>query len=77
MTIKYRIEFERIGRNRDVEPLAVKATNHDDLVEQVYWYARPHLGSRDVDVYVDLEKGTGGILCGFNSGGRFTVTEGS
>jgi hypothetical protein len=69
----YRVTFERIGRDHDVAPLVTVATSADELAEVIYDYARPRLRSRDVDVYVDLEKQSGGILCGFNSGGTFTI----
>jgi hypothetical protein len=69
----YRVFFDRIGRNRQVEPLTTDAANADALAEQIYAYARPHLRSRDVGITVDLAKGDGLILCGFNTGGTFTV----
>jgi hypothetical protein len=69
----YRVTFSRIGRNHDVPPLVTVASSADELAEVIYDYARPHLRSRDVEVYVDLEKQNGGILCGFNSGGMFTI----
>jgi hypothetical protein len=73
-TTAYRVEFDRIGRTHDVAPLDVSAVDADALAESIYRYARPHLRSRDVEVVVDLEAMRGSILCGFHSGGRFTVT---
>ncbi|MBM0274107.1 hypothetical protein [Micromonospora tarensis] len=72
---RYRVEFTRVGRNHNVPPLEtdpVDGPNH--LAEVIYRYATPHLRSREVDVVVDLTKGTGYILCGWNNGGTFTVT---
>lgn len=72
----YLVTFDRIGRNHNVEPLNVQSDGPNHLAEQIYHYARPHLRSRDVDVVVDLDAGSGHILCGFNNGGTFTVTGG-
>ncbi|MEV0608088.1 hypothetical protein AB0I61_17155 [Polymorphospora rubra] len=72
---RYRIEFTRIGRNRNVPALEtepIDGPNH--LAEVIYQYARRHLGSRGVEVDVDLEAGTGQIFCGFHSGGTFTIS---
>lgn len=71
----YRVEFERIGRTHNVEPIVVEVGDADQLAELIHSYARPHLGSRDVDVVVDLEAMAGSIFCGFHSGGNFTVAE--
>lgn len=68
-----RVTFARIGRNRAVPPLDVKAADADDLAEQIHRYARPHLLSRDVEVVVDLAEMRGTIFCGFQSGGSFTL----
>lgn len=70
---RYLITFERIGRKHDVAPLEVVADDADALAEAIYRYARPNLGSRDVEVVVDLDKNRGSILCGFHSGGRFIL----
>lgn len=69
----YRVTFDRIGRNHAVPPLETEAANADALAEKVYRYGRCHLGSRDVEVTVDLDAMRGGFLCGFQSGGRFTI----
>lgn len=75
----YTCTFDRIGRNHDVAPLVVEADNLDDLAEHVYQYARPHLGSRYIDVVVGNDgpgedTGRGHIFCGFHTGGTFTIT---
>lgn len=72
----YTCTFDRIGRNHGIEPLAAAVVDADDLAAVVFEYARPHLLSRNVNVLVDLEKMTGVILCGFHTGGRFTIAEG-
>jgi hypothetical protein len=69
----YRVKFDRIGRNHYVPDLLTEARDFDHLSEQVYRYARPHLASSDVDVTID-SIGRGFISCGFNNGGRFTVS---
>jgi hypothetical protein len=73
---KYVVTFDRIGRSRDVAPLECDATCADELAEQVYRYARPHLLSRDVNVVVDLTAAKGEIFCGFQSGGSFSIAGG-
>jgi hypothetical protein len=76
----YRVTFDRIGRNHNVAPLDITRTDADAdyLARAIYTYARRHLASRGVEIYVDLEedgrKGEGGIICGVaHSGGRFTI----
>lgn len=82
MSTTYRVTFDRIGRNHDVPPLDTEATNADTLASAIYDYARPHLLSRDLEVDLflpdpDLPAGVpdggGVILCGFQSGGGFTI----
>ena len=42
--------------------------------EVIYRYARPHLGSREVDVFVDLPEMRGSVLVGgFRTAGTFTI----
>lgn len=68
------VVFDRIGRHRIAEPLLVlDAQDADDLAERIFAYARGYLLSRDVTVNVDLAEGRGNIVCGFNSGGTFTI----
>lgn len=73
--MKFIIMFDRIGRNHHVAPLAAEAEDASRLAEKIYYYARPHLRSNDVQIVVDLEGGEGHIFCGFNNGGAFTVSE--
>ncbi|MGH9895624.1 MAG: hypothetical protein ACREA0_27305 [bacterium] len=73
----FRITFDRIGRNHDVEPLLVeKAKSATHLAEQIRTHAKPRLLSRDVEVQVHLYNGVSGegvILAGFRDAGRFKV----
>ena len=70
--MSYLATFDRIGRNHDVGPLAVSG-DADSIAEQVYRYALGRLGSRDVDVTVDLGELTGTIFAGMHVAGRFTL----
>lgn len=69
----YTITFDRIGRNRSVAPLIVDAVGEADLCRKIRAHARPHLRSRDFDVFADVEEGTGFIACGMHTGGQFTI----
>ncbi|MEV4174035.1 hypothetical protein [Nonomuraea sp. NPDC049709] len=70
---RYQVTYERVGRRRDIPPLIVEAAGADHLAKLVHTDARRYLGSRDVEVRVDLEEMRGSILCGMRSGGQFTV----
>ena len=74
----YRCAFDRIGRNHNVQPLTATVLDDDlageNLAEAVYHHARPHLGSSDVEVLVNLEEKRGLIRVGmFRPGGSFTI----
>ena len=71
--VTYTIKFERIGRRYDIADLVVITDDVDDLSAQIYAYARPYLGSRDIDVILDLENHKGYIFCGMRTGSQFTV----
>lgn len=77
----YLITFERVGRRggRDGStppaPLTVAASSGEHLAEQVLAYTRPFLGSRGVDIVIDLDEGRGFLLAGFHTAGEFTVQE--
>lgn len=73
--LAYRVTFERIGRNHSVSPLDVEAAEADELAERIYQYGKRFLGSREVEVIVDMEVGTGWFSCGGRNGGRFTFVE--
>ncbi|MCA1572766.1 MAG: hypothetical protein LC798_21230 [Chloroflexi bacterium] len=66
----YRLLFERIGRNRDLET-TVDAGDADALAEAVWRFARGRLGSRSFEVTVDLEAMKGSIEYG--RFGTFTI----
>lgn len=72
-----RISFDRIGRSRTqgiaVEPLVIESSDPDVIAEAVYRYARQYLGSRDVEVVVDMDALQVSIFCGFNNGGTGTI----
>ena len=70
----YVATFDRIGRKHGVSPLPVSGTA-DDIAEQVWRYARTKVGSRDVEVAVNLEEMRGVIICGVRQGGSFTLAE--
>lgn len=71
--MRYRIEFERIGRNRIIEPLHVLALGEADLCRAIRNHARPHLRSRDFDVILDENSNRGWLACGMHNGGDFAV----
>lgn len=71
--MRYRIEFERIGRNHAVEPLHVLALGEADLCRAIREHARPHLRSRDFDVMLDEDTHRGWLACGMLNGGDFTI----
>jgi hypothetical protein len=54
-------------------PLMVWAATADALAAEVHHDTRRYLMSRESEVLVDLERMRGEILCGFNSGGSFTI----
>lgn len=69
----YRVEFERVGRRRDIAPQTFTAANPDDLAEQVWRFVGRYLGSRAYDVFVEIEDGRGSIEAG--RFGTFTIAE--
>lgn len=71
----YTVEFERVGRKRNVEPLTATAQNANELAAKIYLHARPHLGSLAVHVDVDLDELHGYIMAGFRDAGRFTIAK--
>jgi hypothetical protein len=63
------IEFDRIGRNHNVQNLTVDSDDADVIAGEVFIYARKYLASRDVNVVVDVDKGIVSIFAGFHNGG--------
>jgi hypothetical protein len=76
--VTYVATFDRIGRSRMVAPLTVTVeddeTAGDRLAERVDRYARRHLGSHDVEVWVYEDGGGSIIVGGIRSAGDFTWT---
>lgn len=78
---RYRVTFERIGRrggrggSEPPAPLTARVADADELAHEIRTYALRFLGSRDPEVQVDLEEGSGVILCGWRSGGTFTIEQ--
>ena len=71
----YLASFDRIGRKHDVAPLAVAGTERE-IEAQILRYARPRLGSQDVDVMVMVDAGGGcGVIYvgGVRNAGRITL----
>lgn len=75
MTLRYSIRFDRIGRHHKLapNPVTIDADGEADLARQLRAIARAHLRSRDFDVMLDLDAGTGFFACGLHNGGEFTV----
>lgn len=73
MRTKYRITFDRIGRNHSVVPIVEEASDAEELAEKVYRFAKRGLASRFPDVVVDLDEMTGFISTGAHIAGRFTI----
>lgn len=76
---EYIVTFDnsRIGRNHDVQPQTFLACDAEELAEKVWEFSRKFLLSdpRSIEVAVDLEEARGNIICGFNNGGSFTITQ--
>jgi hypothetical protein len=76
----YKIEFARIGRNRNVGPLQVTVPEReawqtaDYLAHKIHGHAKRHLASRYFEVVVDLDAGTGYVFTG-QPAGDFTIAE--
>ncbi len=70
----YLVEFERVGRNHQVQPLTATVEGEADLARKIRAHVRPHLRSRDFDVMLDADAGAGWLACGMHSGGNFTFT---
>lgn len=70
------IEFDRIGRNHDVPALHTEAADGEAIANAVYDHARPHLASREIEVFVNLDEKRGHILVGgMRPGGNFTIRD--
>lgn len=71
----YLVEFDRVGRNHDVAPLNIMATDADEAAFHIYTYVKTMLLSRGFEIQVNLETGTGSIIAGFHDAGTFTLTQ--
>ena len=67
--MKVHIEFDRLGRNHDPEPLIADLPDTSDgavdllaVRDVVYEHARKHLLSRDLDVYAERQTNLDGSL---------------
>lgn len=70
----YTIAFDRVGRNHDVPPLTVTTDDENELLKSILAHARPHLGSREVEVYANFDERRGFIAVGgFRNAGSFTI----
>ena len=73
------VVFDRIGRNHEPPSVCVMSDDAQHIAEAVYACARRHLGSRDVDVLVDLDEATNTgtariVVGGFRPAGTGKVT---
>lgn len=92
--LRFAVEFDRISRNHDVAPLEVTVDDGpagavaDLIAQRIYDYARPKVGSRELEVSIsygdghdpapatsaDLDGATGVLIVGgFRPAGRFTI----
>ena len=73
--MKYRVNFERIGRNHSPEPMLIAAIDADDLADKIFTHIRKGklLASREFEVTVDLELMKGSL--DFGRFGNFTIEE--
>lgn len=74
--MSYTITFDRIGRHHNIGAATFTADNVTDLAEEIWKHARPYLRSNDVEVYADIDAGTGRIAAGGRTAGTFTITPG-
>jgi hypothetical protein len=76
--VKYRAEFDRIGRTHNVEPLEVELADGarvaDQFAEAIDKYARRFLMSWEVEILVYSDGGGDIIVGGWRNGGTFTWT---
>jgi hypothetical protein len=71
MAGRYRVTFDRIGRNHAIEPQIIGAADADDMAFKLLKIGRRYMASRYIDVYLDMDQGTGMFLAGFHNGGTF------
>jgi hypothetical protein len=76
--VTVRFDDNHIGRRHNVEPLRTSMTAADSLAGKIHRYASRYLGSRDVDVHLDIDAdthiGTGSVYVGgFRCVATFTI----
>lgn len=72
--IEYLVTSERIGRTDNIS-WRVFADNPAQLSSQITALVRPLLRSAIFEVLLDMNEGTGVIMCGAHVGGRFTFAD--
>ncbi|SDI40446.1 hypothetical protein SAMN05421505_1497 [Sinosporangium album] len=72
---RYRVVYDRIGREHDVAPQHTTANGPEELADRITAHARPHLLSEDVQTAVDLVAMAGTIYAGEHPAGCFTLEE--
>lgn len=70
---RYRVTFDRVGRNHNVEPIEVGAANPDQLAAEIWLRIRNKLASRDTGVTVDMDNMAGMIHAGVRNAGEFAI----
>lgn len=78
--MSYRVVYERVGRHGGnggtpaPRPLTVNATDPDDIALLVYRDVRRFVGSREIEVRVDLDTLRGTVVVGWiRTAGTFTL----
>lgn len=59
------VTFDRIGRNHNPPVVTVASKNEQVIAKAVWEAARPHIGSSEMWVEVDLDKKTAQIFVGY------------
>lgn len=70
---RYRVTFQRLGRQHHVPPLDVGGSNPIDIGSAISDYASKYLMSSDYDVGVDDDLSGGHIIAGMHEVGVFTI----
>lgn len=73
--MRYRVSFDRVGRNHEWPDLTTDASTMDELAAKVYDHVRPGLQSQGIEVHANGGERRGMILAGWNNGGTFTFEE--
>ena len=73
--MRYRITFDRIGRNTSVPNLDVPVTGLIAVGEAISDYAGKFLASTDYDVGVDNDMSGGHIIAGMHEVGTFKIMQ--